>query len=317
MLAYSGRGEFVVEVLNLAEIVSGQTELIRAATSKMAVVTLDLAPDTPTVEADATQLCQVVLNLITNASEAIGEANGTITVRCGPLEADRSLLSDYHGAGHLTAGRYAFLEVVDTGAGMDDATRERIFDPFFTTKFTGRGLGLAAVQGIVRGHGGAMKVSSAPGRGTVFTLIFPASTKPAPAAARSAAPTNGQISGTVLLAEDHEALRSMTAMMLESIGLTVVCAADGREALRLFNARADDYAFVLLDLMMPGMSGDDVISELQRIGTTTPIILTSGYDAQELSQRFAGRGVTAFLQKPYQLRELQAAAIEVLSHTHE
>ena len=282
----------------------------------MAVVTLDLAPDTPAVEADATQLRQVVLNLITNASEAIGEADGTITVRCGPLDADRACCPTTTSPQQLTDGRYAFLEVVDTGAGMDDATRERIFDPFFTTKFTGRGLGLAAVQGIVRGHGGAMKVRSAPGRGTVFTLIFPASTKPAPAAAPSAAPTIGHISGTVLLAEDNEALRSMTAMMLESIGLTVVCAADGHEALRLFNTRADDFAFVLLDLMMPGMSGDDVIRELQRIGTTTPIVLTSGYDAQELSQRFAGRDVAAFLQKPYQLRDLQATAIEVLGHVH-
>ncbi len=316
MLAYSGQGKFVVEILNLAEIVSGQTELITAAISTMAVVTLDLAPDTPAIEADATQLRQVVLNLITNASEAIGEADGTITVRCGSLDADRALLSDYDVAAQLKEGRYAFLEVVDTGAGMDDATRERIFDPFFTTKFTGRGLGLAAVQGIVRGHGGAMKVRSAPGHGTVFTLIFPASTKPAPAAAHTAAPTIGHISGTVLLAEDNEALRSMTAMMLESIGLTVVCAADGHEALRLFNTRADDFAFVLLDLMMPGMGGDDVIRELRRIGTTTPIVLTSGYDAQELSQRFAGRDVAAFLQKPYQLRDLQATAIEVLGHVH-
>ena len=227
MLAYSGKGKFVVEILSLAEIVSGQAELIKAAISKMAVVTLDLAPDTPTVEADATQLRQVVLNLITNASEAIGEANGTITVRCGPLDADRALLSEYDFAEHLPDGRYAYFEVADTGAGMDDATRERIFDPFFTTKFTGRGLGLAAVQGIVRGHGGAMRVRSAPGQGTVFTLIFPASAKPAPAAVPSAAPTNGQTSGTVLLAEDDEALRRMTVMMLESIGLTVVSAADG------------------------------------------------------------------------------------------
>jgi CheY-like chemotaxis protein/two-component sensor histidine kinase len=317
MLAYSGKGRFVLEVLDLAEIVSGQIELIKAAVSKTVVVALELAPDTPTIEADATQLRQVVLNLITNASEAIGEANGTVSVRCGPIDADRTFLSDYDFAGQLPDGRYALLEVADTGAGMDAETKEKIFDPFFTTKFTGRGLGLAAVQGIVRGHGGAMKVQTEPGQGTAFTLIFPASTKSAPAAARSVAPTNAQTSGTVLVADDDDAVRLMTVRMLESIGFTVVSAVDGTQALRLFNERADEFAFVMLDLMMPGMSGDQVIAELQRIGTTTPIVLASGYNSQELSQRFVGRGVAAFLQKPYRLSQLRATALEILaSHVH-
>jgi signal transduction histidine kinase/ActR/RegA family two-component response regulator len=317
MLAYSGKGRFVVEVLDLAEIVSGQIELIKAAVSKTAVLALELAPDTPTVEGDATQLRQVVLNLITNASEAIGEANGTISVRCGPIDADRTFLSKYDFAGQLPEGRYARFEVADTGAGMDAETKEKIFDPFFTTKFTGRGLGLAAVQGIVRGHGGAMKVQTEPGQGTGFTLIFPASTKSAPAAAHSAAPTIAHTSGTVLVADDDDAVRRMTVKMLESIGLTVVSAVDGTQALRLFNERADEFAFVLLDLMMPGMSGDAVMTELQCIGTTTPIVLTSGYNSQELSQRFVGRGVAAFLQKPYRLSQLRATALEILaSHAH-
>jgi CheY-like chemotaxis protein/two-component sensor histidine kinase len=317
MLAYSGKGRFVVEVLDLAEIVRGQLELIKAAVSKTAVVALELAADTPAVEADATQLRQVVLNLITNASEAIGDANGTISVRCGPIDADRAFLFEYEFAGHLPEGRYALFEVADTGAGMDAETKERIFDPFFTTKFTGRGLGLAAVQGIVRGHGGAMKVQSEPGQGTRFTLIFPASTKSAPAGAHSVAPTTARMSGTVLVAEDDDAVRRMTVMMLESFGLTVVSAVDGTQALRLFNERADDFAFVLLDLMMPGMTGDAVMTELQRIGATTPIVLTSGYNSQELSQRFVGRGVAAFLQKPYQMSQLRATALEILaSHMH-
>jgi two-component system cell cycle sensor histidine kinase/response regulator CckA len=313
MLAYSGKGKFVVEILNLGEILSGQAELIGAAVSKTAVVAIEVAHDTPMVEADATQLRQVVLNLITNASEAIGEATGTIRVRCGPIDADRAFLSDYDFAGQLPDGKYAFFEVADTGAGMDTETKEKIFDPFFTTKFTGRGLGLAAVQGIVRGHGGGMKVRSAPGQGTAFTLIFPASKKSASPAAPSAAPAIGHTIGTVLVAEDNDAVRRMTVMMLESIGLTVVSASDGAEALHLFEKRADEFAFVLLDLMMPGMSGEEVITELGRIGTATPIVLTSGYDAQELSQRFVGRGVAAFLQKPYQLSQLRATVLEVLT----
>ncbi|MDA0161885.1 response regulator [Solirubrobacter ginsenosidimutans] len=313
MLAYSGKGKFVVEILNLGEILSGQAELIEAAVSKTAVVAIEVAHDTPMVEADATQLRQVVLNLITNASEAIGDATGTISVRCGPIDADRAFLSDYDFAGQLPAGKYAFFEVADTGAGMDTETKEKIFDPFFTTKFTGRGLGLAAVQGIVRGHGGGMKVRSAPGQGTAFTLIIPASKKSASPAAPSAAPVIGHTIGTVLVAEDNDAIRRMTVMMLESIGLTVVSASDGAEALHLFEQRADEFAFVLLDLMMPGMSGEEVITELGRIGTATPIVLTSGYDAQELSQRFVGRGVAAFLQKPYQLSQLRATVLEVLT----
>jgi signal transduction histidine kinase/CheY-like chemotaxis protein len=313
MLAYSGKGKFVVEVIDLGDILSGQAELIAAAVSKTAVVALDVAHDTPTVEADATQLRQVVLNLITNASEAIGDATGTISVRCGPIDADRAVLSAYDFAGHLPVGRYAFFEVADTGAGMDTETKEKIFDPFFTTKFTGRGLGLAAVQGIVRGHGGAMKVRTAAGQGTTFTLIFPASAKSASPAAQNATPKAGHATGTVLVAEDNDAIRRMTALMLESIGLTVVSASDGAEALRLFEERTEEFAFVLVDLMMPGMSGEEVITELGRIGTPTPIVLTSGYDSEELSQRFVGRGVAAFLQKPYQLQQLRATVLEILT----
>ena len=226
MLAYSGKGKFVVEILGLDEIVTGQAELIKAAVSKMAVVTLDLAPDTPAVEADATQLRQVVMNLITNASEAIGEANGTITVRCGPLDADRAFLSDYDFAEQLPDGRYVFFEVADTGAGMDDATRDRIFDPFFTTKFTGRGLGLAAVQGIVRGHRGAIKVRSAAGAGHGVHAHLPGLHEAAPAPVGRRRHDRAP-SGTVLLVEDDDSLRRMTVMMLESIGFTVVSAADG------------------------------------------------------------------------------------------
>lgn len=313
ILAYSGKGKFVVEIVALPEVVSGLSELIKAAVSKKVDVSFALAPDTPPIEADITQLRQVVLNLITNASEAIGEASGTIEVRTGTIEADAATLSECQCGGELPNGTYAFFEVADSGAGMDAQTKRKIFEPFFTTKVTGRGLGLAAIQGIVRGHRGAMSVDTAPGEGTTFRLLFPASTVPALAEVQRDAPPPGRARGTVLVADDDDAVRCATARMLESIGLTVVSAVDGSEALRLLQERPDGFDFVLLDLVMPGMGGDEVVDELERIGTTTAIILTSGYNAQELSQRFAGRGVAAFLQKPYPLAELQATVLEVLA----
>ena len=174
MLAYSGKGMFVVQPVALSELVGGIAELIGGTISKKAVLTSAFDPDTPTIVGDVTQLRQVVLNLLTNASEALGDETGTIALSTGRVEADRPLLAGYELSDGLPAGRYAFLEVADSGRGMDAETRARLFEPFFSTKFVGRGLGLAAVQGIVRGHGGAIRISSEPGRGTSFKILFPA-----------------------------------------------------------------------------------------------------------------------------------------------
>ncbi len=265
------------------------------------------------MEADATQLRQVILNLITNASEAIGDTNGTITVRSGQVDADRAYLSGYELAGELPEGSYAFLQVVDTGSGMDKATKDKIFDPFFTTKFTGRGLGLAAVQGIVRGHHGAMRVESQIGVGTTFTLIFPASGMEVPVVPRPPAPPSGRASGTVLVVDDDDAVRGMAVRMVGSLGFEVVSASDGDEAVRVLSERPGAFAFVLLDLMMPGMGGDEVMLEMQRIGATTPVVLSSGYDAEQISRRFVGGMVAAVLQKPYEMDQLRAAAFDVVA----
>ncbi len=311
MLAYSGKGTFLIEVVSLPDAVTGLEELIRAAISKKAQLSVDFARDTPTIEADATQLRQVILNLITNASEAIGNDNGIITVRTGQLDADRLYLSDFELAGELPERSYTFLEVSDTGSGMDAATRARIFDPFFTTKFTGRGLGLAAVQGIVRGHHGAMKVDSQPGAGTTFTLIFPTSGKVVPIVPPPPSPPSGRASGTVLVVDDDDAVRGMAVRMVASLGFEVVTAADGDEALRLLIERPGAFSFVLLDLMMPGMSGEEVMLEMERVGATTPVVLSSGYDSEQISRRFVGGVVAAVLQKPYEMDQLRAAAFKV------
>jgi two-component system cell cycle sensor histidine kinase/response regulator CckA len=313
MLAYSGKGMFVVQPVALSELVQGIAELIRGVISKKAVLTEAFDPDTPTIEGDVTQLRQVVLNLLTNASEALGDEPGTIALSTGTVEADRSTLAEYDLAEALPAGRYAFLEIADSGSGMDAETRAKLFEPFFSTKFVGRGLGLAAAQGIVRGHGGAIKVSSEPGRGTSFTVLFPAVT----VEAESTVPQVDEApdwrgSGTVLVADDDDGLRVMATAMLNELGFAVIGAGSGPEALEIVNQHDGELAFVLLDLMMPGMDGEQVLHELERLQTTTPIVLSSGYNTQHLSQQLTGRGVAAFLQKPYEFSDLQGIARRVV-----
>jgi signal transduction histidine kinase/CheY-like chemotaxis protein len=313
MLAYSGKGMFVVQPVALSELVAGIAELIGGTISKKAVLTSAFDPDTPTIVGDVTQLRQVVLNLLTNASEALGDEAGTIALSTGTVDADRSMLARYELSAGLSAGRYAFLEVADSGRGMDVETRTRLFEPFFSTKFVGRGLGLAAVQGIVRGHGGAIRISSEPGGGTSFKILFPAVAVDAESTVSEVddAP-DWRGSGTVVVADDDDGMRLMATAMLEGLGFAVIPARSGPEALEIVNDRDGELSFVLLDLMMPGMDGEQVIGKLEELRATTPIVLSSGYNTQHLSQQLTGRGVAAFLQKPYEFSELQAIARSVV-----
>jgi two-component system cell cycle sensor histidine kinase/response regulator CckA len=313
MLAYSGKGMFAVQPVALSELVEGIAELIGGTISKKAVLTSAFGRETPTIEGDVTQLRQVVLNLLTNASEALGDVTGTIVLSTGLVEADRSLLDRYELSDGLPAGRYAFLEVADSGSGMDAETRARLFEPFFSTKFVGRGLGLAAVQGIVRGHGGAIRIRSEPGRGTSFKILFPAVAVEAESTlSRVDEAPDWRGSGTVVVADDDDGMRQMATAMLEGLGFAVIPASSGPEALEIVNERDGDLAFVLLDLMMPGMDGEEVIGELEQLQATTPIVLSSGYNTQHVSQQLTGRGVAAFLQKPYDFGDLQAIARKVI-----
>ncbi len=317
MLAYSGKGRFVVERLDLNRLVEEMSHLLGTVISKKATIKFDLAPGLPPVEGDPTQLRQVVMNLITNASDAIGDRIGLITVTTGLMRADREYLQGTFLDEDLPEGEYVFLEVSDTGCGMDPATRARIFDPFFTTKFAGRGLGLAAVLGIVRAHRGAIKVYSEPGRGSTFKILLPrcdaaeglVRTDPSPRA--DVDPFAG--SATVLLVDDDEAARTVAAMMLEEQGFEVIVAADGIEGVERFRAHAEEIRVVILDLTMPGLSGEEAFREIRRIRPDVPVVLTSGYNENDVTTRFAGKGVAGFIQKPFRTAELMEVLAGALS----
>jgi CheY-like chemotaxis protein len=310
MLSYSGRGRFVVEPIDLSRLVEETGQLLSTAVSKRAAVRYDLKRDLPPIEADATQLRQVVMNLLTNASDALGEQDGVITVRTGVAELGHDALAEHWLDESLTEGRYVWLEVADTGCGMDAETRKRIFDPFFTTKQSGRGLGLAATLGIVRGHRGGLHVDSAPGEGTVFRLAFPApGLAAAPAAANPpaapgtfAARPEGQ--GVVLVADDEPEVLEVVRTMLESAGYGVLPANDGVEAVAIFRARREEIVAVVLDLTMPRMNGEETLLALRRIEPGLRVVISSGYSGQDTIHRVLDGDRTAFIQKPYRTQAL-------------
>jgi len=305
MLAYSGRGQFVVQALDLNEVVREMAHLLEVSISKKIVLKYDLAANLPSVEADVTQMRQVIMNLITNASEAIGDQSGFIAVKTAAIECDEGYLAETYLDQRLPGGLYVSIEISDTGCGMDGETIGKIFDPFFTTKFTGRGLGLAAVLGIVRGHSGALKVYSETGRGTAFRILLPSSDQSAGTAREEPAQVEGwRGEGTLLVVDDEETVRNIAKSMLETFGLTVLTASDGRDAVNTFRERADEIDLVLLDLTMPQMDGEEAFRELRRIKDDVRVILSSGYNEQDVTNRFAGKGLSGFIQKPYQVATL-------------
>ena len=322
MLAYSGKGRFVVEPINLNEFVEEMAHLLEISISKKAVLKYNFADNLPPIDGDATQIRQIIMNLITNASEAIGDESGVIALSTGAMDCDRAYLdgvNDVLRAGldePLPEGIYTYLEVADTGCGMNAETIQKIFDPFFSTKFTGRGLGMAAVLGIVRGHGGAIKIYSEPGKGTTFKVLFPAGESLENGAViqrrDNSASEAWQGRGTVLIADDEETVRAVGKQMLDRMGFEVLMAADGREAVEIFGDHADEIDCVLLDLTMPHMDGEQAFRELRRLRPDVTVILCSGYNEQDATQRFAGKGLAGFVQKPYNMAKLRKQLMEVL-----
>jgi len=314
MLAYSGKGQFILQAVNLSRLTEEIANLLQTVIPKKTGIQYDLPPALPTIEADPAQVRQIVMNLITNAAEAIGERGGVIKVGTGIVDADRAYLSATYFDDHLPAGRYVYLEVSDTGCGMDPETQAKIFDPFFTTKFTGRGLGLAAVLGIVRAHHGALKVTSQPGLGSTFRLLFPSSDKTEEV--RTEAPASTRVwrdRGTVLVIDDEPGVRNLARMILEKSGFTVLTAGDGADGIQVFHRYAREVSAIVLDLTMPAMNGEEALSELRRIRVGVPIVLCSGYGEQEVANRFAGKGLAGILKKPYEPAELVETLDRVLN----
>jgi CheY-like chemotaxis protein len=305
MLAYSGKGRFIIEPLNFNDLVQEMSHLLKVSISKRVVMKYHFFEQLPPVEADPTQVRQVVMNLITNASDAIGNKSGIISLSTGFIDAGDEFFAGCQVHENPQPGYYVFIEVTDTGIGMDAATIKRIFEPFFTTKFTGRGLGLAAVMGIARGHRGAVRVESTPGKGSTFTVYFPCQEALLHTKLRAEKPSGRthRGEGLVLVVDDEDSVRNIAKIMLERHGFTVITAKDGRDAMKTFQKRAHELAAVVLDMTMPHMGGEETFHKMREIRPDVRVVLASGYTEQEATAHFVGKGLAGFIQKPFQLAD--------------
>ena len=303
MLAYSGRGKFTVDKLDLNALIIEMTDLLKVSTPKNVRVSYHLAPNLPSLEGDPVQIRQVVLNLLTNAAEAIGDQRaGSVIIRTDFFRLDPAAVENLYPRQALEPDDYVRLEVSDNGCGMSADTVSKIFDPFFTTKFAGRGLGLAALRGIVRGHRGGIRIFSQPGEGTVFTLIFPARGRTKPFNDNPVDEDRvivGMERTTVLIVDDEEGLRSLMAVALEEAGCTVFQASDGEEGMAQFRRHGHQIDVVVLDLTMPRLGGDEVFRRIRASRPGTRIILCSGYTEEDISRQFDGLGLSGFIEKPF------------------
>jgi len=312
LLAYSGKAKFLIQPLSLSRVVRTMGKLLAVPISKKVVLKYKLDPELPSIEADPVQVHQVIMNLITNASEAIGDNEGTISITTGVTTCDDRFLQSCYIDEQLPSGEYVFLEVRDTGCGMDEQTRAKIFDPFFTTKVNGRGLGLASVLGVMRGHRGTLLVEGDSGKGTTFTVLFPQSAEPV-------APDNGtnhkvetRKGGTILVAEDQETVRELASRILGRMGFKIITASDGRDAVEVFRRHAKDIVAVLLDMTMPKLNGKEAFREIMKIRPDARVILSSGYSEQDVASQFEGVQPAGFIQKPFQVTTLRTKLAQVL-----
>ena len=314
MLAYSGRGRFEIKSIDLNGVIEEMLQLLHSNIDSSIQIANKLKSGLPAIEGDPSQVGQVVMNLVLNAAEAMPEGGGRIELRTGMIEADQTYLNSLQLHDRTTPGTFISMEVTDTGSGMDSLTLERIFDPFFTTKFTGRGLGLAAVAGIVRGHKGGIFVTSTPGKGSSFRVLFPCSDLPVtPQSDDVLSVASIARAKRLLIVDDEPVVREVLCNTLHQAGYKVVAAADGESGLALFRERAESWDLVLLDLTMPGMGGEEVFRLIREQKPALPILMMSGYDESEVTLRLDGQGSSGFLQKPLRPQQVLECIHSVLN----
>ena len=320
MLAYVGKGFLAKKDLDLNELVRVNADMLKTTVGSAVSLELSLSQESPTILADEAQIQQVIMNLLTNAAESIEGQPSFIRLTTGIQNCDHASLADSLLDKKPEPGRYVFLEISDTGCGMGAETMKRLFDPFFTTKFTGRGLGMSAVMGIMKSHNGALFVQSAPGKGTTFRALFPAFEATRPNMSRherTATPENSTmaekpLSGVALVVDDEKNVLRICKKMVELCGFTVITARDGSEAVSKFREHAGEIDIVLLDLTMPNMDGITAMDEIYSIRPNVKLILSSGFNKDELSGRITGQAPSCFIRKPYSLTVLKAELRRVM-----
>jgi signal transduction histidine kinase/CheY-like chemotaxis protein len=316
MLTYSGDSAVTRKPLDLERVLDETRELLEATVGEHCALQFELAPQILPVRGDATQLRQVLVNLVGNAAEALAGQPGSVQLRSGSVRVGRQELEDGFGNAHPEPGPYAFFEVADSGPGMDEATQSRIFEPFYTTRAAGRGLGLAAVLGIVRGHDGVIQLESAPGRGSSFRVLLPLlGGEPAAAGGPPQAALRADVPATVLVIDDEEPVREIAQAFLTRSGFRVVAASGGREGLEILRARGREIEAVLLDLSMPEQGGEETLREIRRMRPDLPVIVATGYDEAATRARLAAEAGTPCIRKPYAPEVLADALRAALAGT--
>jgi PAS domain S-box-containing protein len=314
LLAYAGRRPIAPRATDPNAVLEEMQGLLDPLVSRTSSIGYELSPDVPPITADATQVLQVVMNLVTNATESLGPSGGDVLVSTGLIRADEAYLASAVAGAGLASGDYACIEVADSGCGMDGPTLARIFDPFFTTKQTGRGLGLAAVLGIVRAHGGALRVQSSPGCGSRFTVLFPPlRSGEVTGDSQRAAGGTGPASSVILVVDDDEDVRGVLEQTLCRAGFEVLSAGGGRRALDILRSKEREISAVLIDLVMAHMDGVETLRAMRRERADVPAILVSGFTGDERIARFRELGFQDFVQKPFKPEALLASLRAVLS----
>jgi PAS domain S-box-containing protein len=315
LLAYTGKAKFVTRSIDLNKLLHDTTHLLEVSLAKRAALEMHLHAALPLIQGDITQLQQILMNLTLNAAEAVEEKRGLVTIETGCEKCSAAFIQSIDPGTDLPEGSYVYFKIRDNGCGMDDDTMHRIFDPFFTTKFTGRGLGLAAALGIVKSHGGFLRVQSRLGLGSEFTVWLPVISHP-PSMSQPPEPESLPLwrgEGKVLLADDELPVQRVTCKLLEKAGFDVVLASDGRQALELFRDRTQQFSFVLLDLTMPEMDGIEAMRKMRELCPDVKIILSSGYHELETKALLQANELpTAFLEKPYSFTTLLKTLKETL-----